>query len=414
MIVFASILRKTVLIVLFIVFFVASKAQMRVDTSKTIDFLVEHVLLSENSCVEIESVNFIGAKSAIGIFNCKSSTINLKRGIIMATGCVLDAIGPNEAANTGREVFYASDPDLSKISNGKTSDICILEIAFKATGDKVSFNYAFASEEYPEFVNKGVNDVFAFFISGLGIEGKKNIAVLPETDIPISVDNINDKENSEFYIANKLWKTENFDLFQKDKAIGELSFYFQYDGMTTILKAESNVIPGEIYKIKLAIADVGDRIYDSAVFLEANSLKSYSSKPLVAEDLASSLKGDKIEVEKQDDSIKVTMNIEFKLNSYEIPASSFDFLNKLSENLLLHPNISMQITGHTDDAGTSEYNLELSLNRADAILNYLYSKGIEKQRMHISGKGSTMPIALNKTEEGRAKNRRVEFLLYNQ
>jgi len=65
--------------------------------------------------------------------------------------------------------------------------------------------------------------------------------------------------------------------------------------------------------------------------------------------------------------------------------------------------------GHTDSVGTAAYNQKLSVKRADAVKNYLVSKGIEKNRVYTEGKGMTQPVADNKTAEGRAKNRRVEI-----
>jgi len=64
--------------------------------------------------------------------------------------------------------------------------------------------------------------------------------------------------------------------------------------------------------------------------------------------------------------------------------------------------------GHTDAVGTDGYNQKLSIRRADAVKNFLVSKGIEKNRIYTEGKGEKQPVADNKTSEGRAKNRRVE------
>ena len=65
--------------------------------------------------------------------------------------------------------------------------------------------------------------------------------------------------------------------------------------------------------------------------------------------------------------------------------------------------------GHTDSVGTDAYNQKLSVRRAEAVKNYLTSKGIEKNRVYTEGKGEKQPVADNKTAEGRAKNRRVEI-----
>jgi OOP family OmpA-OmpF porin len=66
------------------------------------------------------------------------------------------------------------------------------------------------------------------------------------------------------------------------------------------------------------------------------------------------------------------------------------------------------ITGHTDNVGSADFNLKLSLRRAEAVRDYLISLGADAKKMEISGAGETKPIADNSTEEGRAKNRRVE------
>ena len=71
----------------------------------------------------------------------------------------------------------------------------------------------------------------------------------------------------------------------------------------------------------------------------------------------------------------------------------------------------IEIRGHTDVRGEYDYNIDLSQRRAQAVVNYLLSKGITKNRVTSKGYGSTMPIADNETAEGRQKNRRVEFIV---
>ena len=74
-----------------------------------------------------------------------------------------------------------------------------------------------------------------------------------------------------------------------------------------------------------------------------------------------------------------------------------------------NPNIKVQISGHTDNTGTDEYNMQLSLDRAKAVADYLISKGIDAKRLTWRGYGASKPVADNTTEEGRAMNRRTEF-----
>ncbi|NJK93849.1 MAG: hypothetical protein HC905_02000 [Bacteroidales bacterium] len=81
---------------------------------------------------------------------------------MLSTGDIWDATGPNRTSGMGNNHFFAGDKDLETLANGKTFDAAVLEFDFSANSDSMSFDYVFASEEYPEYANKGLNDVFAF------------------------------------------------------------------------------------------------------------------------------------------------------------------------------------------------------------------------------------------------------------
>lgn len=120
------------------------------------------------------------------------------------------------------------------------------------------------------------------------------------------------------------------------------------------------------------------------------------------------------EVERVNEGIKVTFNesmVNFAFNSSELTSSAKNNLNKLAEVLLNNPDTNISIYGHTDSKGSDTYNQTLSEKRANAVVNYLASSGISKNRMTAKGLGETEPISTNETEEGRAKNRRVEFAI---
>lgn len=102
-------------------------------------------------------------------------------------------------------------------------------------------------------------------------------------------------------------------------------------------------------------------------------------------------------------------NIFFDFDKYDLKPESFLELNRIVKILDENPDVRIHIEGHTDSIGTDEYNLQLSRKRAESVRNYLVSKGISTDRIAIFGFGSTMPIATNATEEGRALNRRVEI-----
>ncbi|MEJ5287479.1 MAG: Outer membrane lipoprotein omp16 precursor [Candidatus Kapaibacterium sp.] len=102
-------------------------------------------------------------------------------------------------------------------------------------------------------------------------------------------------------------------------------------------------------------------------------------------------------------------NIFFDFDKYDLKPESFLELDRVVKILNENPNFNIHIEGHTDSIGTEEYNLQLSRKRAEAVRNYLVSKGIARERITIFGFGASMPVATNETEEGRALNRRVEI-----
>jgi outer membrane protein OmpA-like peptidoglycan-associated protein len=105
----------------------------------------------------------------------------------------------------------------------------------------------------------------------------------------------------------------------------------------------------------------------------------------------------------------VLRNIFFETDSYDLKAESNVELDKLIRYLEQNPELRIEIGGHTDNVGTSSYNLTLSQNRADAVKQYLIDNGIDTGRLVSKGYGDTQPIDDNQTEEGRANNRRTEI-----
>lgn len=104
-------------------------------------------------------------------------------------------------------------------------------------------------------------------------------------------------------------------------------------------------------------------------------------------------------------------DINFATNSYELSDKAKFIIEEFSEFLKINPTIKIAIHGHTDDVGNDEDNLLLSENRARAVYEYLVNLGIQAERMTYKGFGETKPLASNKTEQGRAQNRRTEFVI---
>lgn len=109
----------------------------------------------------------------------------------------------------------------------------------------------------------------------------------------------------------------------------------------------------------------------------------------------------------------VLEGVNFELNSATLTAASTTALDRVVKSLKDWPDIRVEIGGHTDSTGQAAYNLQLSKKRADAVRDYLVSKGIKSSRVEAKGYGQKEPIADNATREGRAKNRRVELKRIN-
>ncbi len=109
--------------------------------------------------------------------------------------------------------------------------------------------------------------------------------------------------------------------------------------------------------------------------------------------------------------IEIKQKIYFQTGKAIIRPISFPVLDEIVQVLKDNPGIRLRIEGHTDSIGSAAYNLRLSQKRANAVRNYLISKGIDPNRLEAVGYGESRPIAPNTTPEGRAKNRRVEFVI---
>ncbi len=246
--------------------------QSSIVTSQNSDAnsLIQDVFIG-GDCFEVSGVNYSGTSGQLGSFSNGQSSINIEDGVIISTGAIGNAVGPNISPSITTGYFDSgADSDLDAISGGGTLyDIAKIEFDFTPTEDQITFEYAFASDEYCEFAGTQYNDVFGFFISGPGINGpysnnSENIAIIPGTGDNVAINSINHYTNVAYYLDNAITEScgSGFPVAPND---------IEFDGFTTVLTAIANVIPCETYHIKLIIADRGDDIYDSAVFLKANS-----------------------------------------------------------------------------------------------------------------------------------------------
>jgi len=214
--------------------------------------------------VEISNVAFLGTCESAGTFIGGTDSIGFESGIVLSTGWVVDARGPNTQEGITTQNDLAGDADLNTLVDvgDFTFDATVLEFDFVAVGETLQFRYVFSSEEYNEYVFS-FNDVFGFFLDGV------NIALLPDSQTVVSIDTVNLEVNSDLYRNN-------------DSASGA-PLNTQMDGLTVEFVATARVTPGQTHHIKLAIADTNDQSLDSNVFIQIASFTT-NSEPTAGDD----------------------------------------------------------------------------------------------------------------------------------
>lgn len=206
-----------------------------------------------------------------------TSNLGIDTGIVLTTGraktqgSLRGVNGPfyNPVSNSNGA---PGDAQLTTLAGQSTYDRCILSFDFIPTGDSISFDYVFGSAEYYSYSCTQYNDAFGFFISGPGITGTQNLAKIPNTNIPVTVNSTTGMGYG--YYCTSMGPGSPFSQYFINNSWGTT---VTYSGFTHVFKAKSPVIPCQTYHLKLAIADAGDSGFDSGVFLKAGSLKSNES-----------------------------------------------------------------------------------------------------------------------------------------
>ena len=206
-------------------------------------------------------------------------------GIIMTTGNIIVAEGPNDKTNASMNVTQSTtvrDPDLQALVSKPLKSTTALEFDFIASSSSFEFEYVFASEEYPEYVCSQYNDVFGFFLTGLDpvtlTVTTKNIAVIPNSastiypdGMPVAINSLNPGISGSNFNADDCISLDYSSYYNENPVNNP---YLQFDGYTVALPARASVIPCETYHMKISIANVNDNTFDSGVFLKAASFNS--------------------------------------------------------------------------------------------------------------------------------------------
>ena len=194
--------------------------------------------------------------NAYGTFtNGATTNLGIPSGIVLTTGNVNTLNGTGVTFwSTDNPGGGCNDAQLGSLETLADYDCCILEFDVVPSCTTLRIRFVFGSEEYPEWVSSGFNDAFGFFVTGQNPSGvsynNTNVATLPNNTTIVSIDNVNANLNSAYYVNNSTGTSIVLDAF------------------TTVLTRDVAVTPCQSYHFKLAIADAGDNIFDSGVFVD--------------------------------------------------------------------------------------------------------------------------------------------------
>lgn len=275
---------KFIKIILSITFICSSTAfvfgqNITIDDTKTALDLVK-VLTNNSPCIITSGETVIGdtfttGKNSYAYFNNAGGNFPFSEGVILNTWSALNSIGPYVSGNNGGgDTKWNGDSDLDQTLGVNSKNATLLEFDFTPLTNSISFNYIFASNEYQSNFPCRFSDGFAFLIKENSTGSSyQNLAIIPSTSIPVSSENIHPLINdfSDISGLHKGCSSINENYFN---GFNSASSPINYSGQTIIMNAQTSVIIGKNYHIKLVIADDNNEYFDSAIFLQAGSFSS--------------------------------------------------------------------------------------------------------------------------------------------
>ncbi len=226
--------------------------------------------------ISVTNLNYIGDTFAVGRFSDITGGFQIDSGLVMTTGRISDVAGPNSSASTTTVNYSPGDSSLAALSGNfyPTYDAAVIEFDFTPLTDTLMLSFVFGSEEYPEWIGSNFNDVFAFFVTEQGSAVPYNMAMIPGTMDPITINTVNTTNNPAYYI---------------DNTSGQV---LEADGLTTLITQMYMPVPNQNYHFKIGITDVSDQAFDSYVFIKAKGLLGYAKMP--AASFAASMSGNTV------------------------------------------------------------------------------------------------------------------------
>lgn len=307
-------MKKALLLILILMAFTnLSNGQIRLSSINVDEWIKKNFT---GQGVVIGNIKHKGYPLSILSFTSSPNVLQVPKGLVLSSGNSYNVAGYNNSHNQSSTFNETNVPELDKdlaaLIKEKLFDICSIEFDFVPMDNSIQFNYQFGSDEYPEYVDSPYNDIFAFIVSDETTS--KNIALIPETNVPVSINTVNFKTNKDHFIDNNLYKQVVIkrqdpvkstyrgtlpgrvlrgiaSVFGSPDYAGsadriviapdpellktmDQNLYrnLRYDGITKKLVAQMYVTPYKKYHLKIVLADVSDNIYDSGVFIEDRSL----------------------------------------------------------------------------------------------------------------------------------------------
>lgn len=244
-------------------------------TQYTVPELVNDVLIN-SPCASVQNIQWktgtqFNSTNGIGYFTNTNPNFPMQSGVILSTGNVHNAAGPNSSMLDDGNEDWTGDADLENVLAAagiplNSTNATVLEFDFTPISSYFNFDFVFASEEYGNY-QCNFSDAFAFLLTNTLTGETVNLAVVPGTNTPISVATIRD------YLYNSFCSSVNAEYFGRfNGGSNAATSAINFNGQTTLLNASATLTPNVPYHIKLVIADRGDYRSDSAIFIDSNSL----------------------------------------------------------------------------------------------------------------------------------------------
>ncbi|NBT30524.1 MAG: 2,3,4,5-tetrahydropyridine-2,6-carboxylate N-succinyltransferase [Rhodobacteraceae bacterium] len=239
----------------------ATASELTINTAATALDMANSMF---GSGVTVVSATYTGAAIASGIYSDAIATLGSIApsdvGVILSTGDATSFTNssgkPNVSSKTTTDNGTAGDSDLTDIAGVSTYDAAVLNAEFIPTGETLTMQLVFSSEEYLEYVNSGVNDSVGIFVNGV----KATIAF---GDGNISIDNVNNVTTPDLYLSNPISTKHSYSPYNTEM-----------DGLTVTLTIKAPVNPGVVNTLKIGIADDGDALYDCNLLIVADSIQT--------------------------------------------------------------------------------------------------------------------------------------------